>query len=115
VKICVHRAKEKKKEVDYYSGRRECDFAIREKTRIIEAVQVCYEINRDDKEKEIEGLMGVMAKFKLKKGLILIYDQEEIIKLKKGYGLMIKPLWKAFRRILIMSLPPLEKLNPCFL
>lgn len=85
--------KRRGKEIYYYSHKNECDFVIREKTKIKEAVQVCYEFNDENKDREISGLIEVMKQFKLKEGLILTYDQEEEIKLEGG-KIIIKPVWK---------------------
>ncbi|HLD10730.1 MAG TPA: DUF4143 domain-containing protein [Candidatus Nanoarchaeia archaeon] len=73
--------KRRKKEVYYYSNKNECDFLIKEGTKIIEAIQVCNLINEINKEREIAGLVEVMDKFKLKEGIILTYEQSEEIKI----------------------------------
>jgi len=85
--------KRKKKEIYYYSGKRECDFVLREFADIDEAIQVCFELTKENKEREIEGLIEAMGKFKLNIGFILTYDQEEEI----SYGkkkVIVKPVWK---------------------
>ncbi len=71
--------KRRKKEVYYYSDKKECDFVIKEGLKIIEAIQVCYELNSENREREINGLLEAMNKFKLKKGIILTHDQSEEI------------------------------------
>src|SRR3989344_3337680 len=86
--------KRKRKEIYYYSDKKECDFVIKEGAKITQAIQCCYELTRDNKEREIEGLTGAMDKFKLKEGLILTYDQEEENILKGNKKVIIKPLWK---------------------
>ena len=87
--------KRKGKEIYYYSDKKECDFVIKHITaNINEAIQVCYELTRENREREVQGLIEAMNKFKLKKGLILTYDQEEEIKLNKNKKIIIKPVWK---------------------
>ena len=87
--------KRRRKEIYYYSDKKECDFVIKHETaNIKEAIQVCYELTADNKEREIQGLTEAMNKFKLKEGLILTYDQEEEIKLKGNNKVIIKPVWK---------------------
>ncbi len=86
--------KRRGKEIYYHVEKRECDFVIKEGAKIIKAIQVCYELTRDNKEREIEGLTQAMSKFKLKEGLILTHDQEEEIKLKGNSKIIIKPVWK---------------------
>jgi len=85
--------KRKRKEVYYYSDKKECDFVIKEGPKIAQVIQCCYELTKDNKEREITGLTEAMDKFKLKEGFILTYDQEEEINL-KGKKVIVKPVWK---------------------
>ncbi len=80
-------------EIYYYSDKKECDFVIRKNNKIIDAIQVCYMINEENKEREYSGLIEAMEKFKLKDGTILTYDLEEKIKI-KGKQIRIIPVWK---------------------
>lgn len=84
-------------DIFYYSNSFECDFIINSKNKIIEAIQVCYDFNDKNKDREIKGLLESMTKFKLKKGLILTYNQEEtlIIDNKK---ITLLPVWKWLLR-----------------
>ena len=85
--------KRKNKEIYYFSDKHECDFVLRKFADIDEVIQVCFEINEDNREREIAGLTEAMQKFKLKEGLILTYDQEEEIK-HEGKKISVKPVWK---------------------
>ena len=80
-------------ELYYYSDKKECDFVIKEGSKITQVIQCCYELTRDNKEREIAGLTEAMDKFKLKEGLILTYDQNEEISL-KGNKMLVKSVWK---------------------
>lgn len=71
--------KRRNKEAYYYSNKNECDFIIKDGTRITEAIQVCYVLDDTNKEREINGLLEAMDKFKLKKGIILTREQTEEI------------------------------------
>jgi len=86
--------KRRAKEIYYYSDKKECDFVIKEGSKITQVIQCCYELTRDNKEREIAGLTDAMDKFKLKEGLILTYDQEEDIALKGNKKVIVKPVWK---------------------
>lgn len=86
--------KRRKKEIYYYADKNECDFVLKGQTAgITEAIQVCFELTKENTEREIEGLKEAMNKFKLKEGLILTNEQEEEIKTgtKK---INVKPVWK---------------------
>ncbi len=81
--------RKKYKDVFYFRERGECDFLTRERGEITQAIQVCLELNEDNKQREISGLEEAMQKFGLKKGLIVTLDQED--RLGK---IEIKPAWK---------------------
>lgn len=81
------------KDVFYFKGKNECDFVVREKTKINSATQVCYSLDEDNKEREINGLLEAMEKLNVQQGLILTYNQEEEIKTNKKI-IKIKPVWK---------------------
>lgn len=81
------------KEIYYYSDKKECDFVIKDSSKVTEAIQCCYELTRENKEREISGLIESMEKFKLKESLILTYDQEEEIKIDKK-KIKVVPVWK---------------------
>jgi len=85
--------KRNKEDIYYFSEKRECDFLLRKKIKIYKAIQVCYELNEENKEREINGLAEAMDKFKLKQGLILTYNQEEEIKI-GGNKITVMPVWK---------------------
>ncbi len=81
------------KDVFYFREKNECDFVVKEGTRITKAIQVCYDLNEDNKEREIKGLIEAMSKFNLNRGLILTYNQDDEINV-RGKKILIKPLWK---------------------
>jgi len=64
------------KEVFYHSGKKECDFVVRQGLQITEAIQVVYYLNKENIDREVSGLLEAMEKLDLKKGLLLIYDTE---------------------------------------
>lgn len=77
----------------YYSQQNECDFVIRDKGEIIQAMQVCFEINADNKNREFEGLLEAIKFLNLAEGLLLTMDEEDTVEY-KGYKIIIKPVWK---------------------
>ena len=80
-------------EIYYHKNKFECDFLIKEGLKITKAIQVCYELNNEDKEREIKGLVEAMQTHKLKEGLILTFDDEDEIIL-NNKKISIKPVWK---------------------
>ena len=78
----------------YFKERHECDFIFSsELSPNFHAVQVCYELNEQNKEREVGGLVEAMEFFKLKEGLILTYDQEGELSV-GGKKIIIMPVWK---------------------
>lgn len=63
------------KEIYFYKNGRECDFILKDGLKINSAIQVCYEFNNKNKEREIKGLINAMNKFNLNEGLIVTKDQ----------------------------------------
>jgi hypothetical protein len=84
--------KRQNKEIYFHKEKHECDFVIKEGIQITEAIQVTHDLT-ENRNREIDGILEVLNKYKLKEGLILTSDQdEEIIENKKK--IIIKPIWK---------------------
>ena len=81
------------KNIFYFQEKNECDFIIKEKEEIKEAIQVCFDFNEETKNREIEGILTAMKKFNLREGLILTFNQDDefVIEDKK---IRIMPVWK---------------------
>ncbi len=80
-------------QVFYHRKSNECDFIIQDGLRIIGAIQVCYQLEYQNKEREINGLMEVLEEHKLGQGLILTFNQEDKI-IVKDKTILIKPVWE---------------------
>lgn len=85
------------KDIYYHKDKQECDFVLREKTKITSAIQVCVSLDNDKtKAREIAGLVEAMEAYQLTTGLILTNDtssQESIIVNEKRYQITILPVW----------------------
>lgn len=81
------------KSIFYFKGKKECDFLVKEKNKIVSAIQVCYQVNDENREREFSGLEEAMSEFSLDNGMILTYKQEDEITL-HGKKVYIIPLWK---------------------
>lgn len=85
--------KRRKQEVYYYQGKKECDFILKEGTKIAAAIQVAKSLEQPEtKRREIEGLQEAMKTFNLKKGFIIIHQGEETSLANKAISVL--PLWK---------------------
>ena len=61
--------------------------------KIKEAIQVCYEMNSQNEDRELNGLKEAMIAYKLKKGIIITYDQDKIIE-EKNKRIILIPAWR---------------------
>ena len=75
--IILIELKRRGKEIYYFKDVVECDFILKQKERITEAIQVCHTLNEDNRERELKGLRKAMERFGLKKGLIVTRDQKD--------------------------------------
>ncbi|MHB2155240.1 ATP-binding protein [Calditrichota bacterium GD2] len=84
----------RRKEVYYHKNKYECDFLIREKNRIVEAIQVTWDMdNSKTREREINGLLKTMDLFNLEQGLILSAHSTEDIEI-KNKRIRVRPAWQ---------------------
>jgi predicted AAA+ superfamily ATPase len=81
------------KNVFYYSANNECDFLLKDNRSIYQAIQVVYDLNKNNRDRELSGLLEAMKEFNLKDGLIITYDQEEILEI-DGKKISVIPAWK---------------------
>lgn len=81
--------RKKNKNIFYFKEKGECDFVVKERERIVKALQVCYNLTEDNKDREIGGLKEAMEKFKLSQGTIVTFNQED-----KIGNIKVIPIWK---------------------
>jgi len=79
-------------EIYFYNKNFECDFIVKKDDKTI-AIQVCYELNEQNKKREINGLKKLP--FDVDKKIIITYNQSE-----KFDNIEIKSFWEYFYVIL---------------
>lgn len=84
--------KRRGKEIFYYKNNHECDFLIFENNRIQKAIQVCYNLNDNNKEREIAGLIEAMEEHSCE-GVILTFNKEDEL-IQNNKKILIKPVWQ---------------------
>ncbi len=73
---------------------KEVDFIVKNKTRLEEPIQVCWDVTDENtKKREVNGLVSAMKELKLRKGVIITEDFEKTEKVDKKTIKYI-PLWK---------------------
>ncbi|GMT46353.1 MAG: hypothetical protein IEMM0006_2185 [bacterium] len=85
--------KRRQKEIYYFAGKGECDFVIKQGTRITQAIQVTYLLNNDTRQREISGLTEAVTQYKLNSALLLYYDKDIDEKLIPE-NIQLMPVWK---------------------
>lgn len=80
-------------EIYYFSEKGECDFAVFQQGQISRCVQVCYELNNDNLQREVNGLMEALDFFDLQEGTIVTLNQKDIIK-QNSKTLNVVPSWE---------------------
>lgn len=85
--------KRQAKTVYYHHKKHECDFVIKEKDKITQAIQVCWTMHDPKtKQREIHGLLEAMTAYNLKEGLILTEDEHDSFKL-DAHTIHVLPVW----------------------
>jgi len=65
------------REIFYFKMTRECDFITMKRGTKPRAIQVCYNLGRDNLERELAGLYEAMKELKLKEGTIVTLNQRD--------------------------------------
>ena len=77
-------------EISYYKGEKnECDFIITQNGKVIQLLQVCYNVNTDNMAREIAGIKAAMSETGCSNGIIVTFDQEDELD-----GIKLAPAWK---------------------
>ncbi|USH00031.1 ATP-binding protein [Thermococcus argininiproducens] len=68
----------------------EVDFVVKNKNKVTQLIQVTYELNKENFEREVASLLKASKELKCKELLLITWDQEDTTK----EGVKIMPLWK---------------------
>jgi len=88
--LCLKR---KGLETFYFRGKGECDFIARDSKNSLFAIQSCFVLNEENKERELSGLSEAMESLKLSSGTIVTLSQEDSLIL-NGRRVRVLPAWK---------------------
>ena len=77
---------------------KECDFVIGKQIEIEQVIQVCHLFNLENQQREIDGLVEAMNYFSLDKGLIITFNQEDVM-FYEGKRIELIPAFKFFGKI----------------
>ena len=79
-------------EVFYFKKERECDFITRDSKKELNAYQVCFELNEDNRDREVNGLIEALNYLKQKVGFILTLGQHDELEL-NSKKIIVKPVY----------------------
>ena len=80
-------------EVFYWKNKQECDFIVFRNDKVVNAINICMDMNNDKiKKREIGGLLEAMKNFKIHKGIIITDDHLDTEK-HDGMTVEFVPLW----------------------
>ncbi len=79
-------------EIYFYHKDFECDFIVKKDEKLM-AIQVCYELTLENRERELNGLRKL--KFNLDERILLTYNQNEI----ESEGIKIIAFWDYFSKL----------------
>ena len=80
-------------EVFYFEEKRECDFIAKTEDNKLLPIQVSFELNEENKEREISGLIKACRWLSIREGRILTYDDEKDLNT-EGINIKVLPVWK---------------------
>jgi predicted AAA+ superfamily ATPase len=78
------------REIYYFSEKGECDFVVFANGHAVEAVQVCFDLNPDNLDREVNGLMEALTSLNLEKGKIITVRQQDRYE-KEGHLIEVIP------------------------
>jgi predicted AAA+ superfamily ATPase len=81
------------KELYYFNDRGECDFLAFRKGKVERAVQVCYQIDDTNFDREYNGLLEALKFFNLSEGVIVTLDQKDTFE-KEGFTIKLVPAYE---------------------
>jgi uncharacterized protein len=81
------------KEVYYHAKKFECDFLVKDGLDISEAIQVVYQLNESNREREYRGLLEAMQTYSIKRGVLITLNDDKNTDL-YDQGIEIIPVWK---------------------
>lgn len=91
--IFIHLRRQTKELFYFNENNRECDFVQLENGKARSLLQVCWELNTDNEEREVNGLLDAMNYFNLKKGAIITTNQQDTI-YHDNLEIDVVPAWK---------------------
>lgn len=81
------------KNIYYWSGNNECDFIVMRKGEKPLIIQVCSDLNRDNLDRELNGIAEAAEFFKLKEAVLVTLNQSDVFN-HSGIITKVVPAWE---------------------
>lgn len=81
------------REVYYHKQKHECDFVVKERNKVVDAIQVTTKLDEHNRKRELDGLLEAMQNHNLNTGLVLTLEQEDEMII-GGKKVTIMPVWR---------------------
>lgn len=94
--LVFNHLRSKNRNIFYFSERNECDFLVIKKKEKPSAIQVCYSLDRDNLDRELNGLFETLTFFGLQKGLVLTLNQSDSF-VSRGMLAKVVPAWEYLK------------------
>jgi predicted AAA+ superfamily ATPase len=83
----------KTKEIYYFAEKKECDFIVYKGGKLSGLYQVCWQLDQENLDREIAGLIEALVFFKCNSGVIITHDQSDVF-IKDGKTITAIPFYK---------------------
>lgn len=83
------------KEIFYFNEGKECDFALAVNGKITSLYQVCWQLDEDNMDRELNGLLHAMDYFGIKTAKIVTAAQQDTFKV-SGKNIFVEPFYQCF-------------------
>ena len=80
------------KEINYFIENGECDFIVKSNNEIF-VIQSCWEVTDSNMDREVNGMLGALDYFSLKEGIIVTYNQKDIL-IQSGKKIYLIPFYE---------------------
>jgi predicted AAA+ superfamily ATPase len=87
----------KHKSIFYFSEKRECDFIVIQKGKKPLVIQVCFTLERDNLDRELDGLFEALEFFNVKEGVIVTLNQSDRFT-REGMNASVMPVWEFLEK-----------------
>jgi len=77
-------------DIFYFNESKECDFVVFEKGKIKSVLQVCFQLDEDNMDREVSALIEAMDYFNLKTAKIITVNQKDSLNL-SGRSIVVEP------------------------